>query len=95
MDKIFKPISDMILVKQIPKETKTESGIELSQAMVKTMPCKAEVMATGENTKTKKGDIILFANGIGLRLNINDIDYLLLREGQIYGILMDKKIKVI
>jgi chaperonin GroES len=92
----IKPLQDRVLVRRVQAEEKTESGIIIPDT-AKEKPQKGEVIAVGpgkllENgnklTPTvKPGDKILFSKYAGTEIEINNEEYLIMREDDILGIL--------
>jgi len=92
----IKPLQDRVLVKRVQAEEKTESGIIIPDT-AKEKPQKGEVVAVGpgkmlENgTKltptVKPGDKILFSKYAGTEIEINNEEFLIMREDDILGIL--------
>ncbi len=94
----FKPLSDRVLIKEIQKEEKTESGIIIPDTAEKEGPFQGEVVATGEGRRgvngelipmsVKKGDKILFKKGYGVdEVKIEKKEYVLMKEEDIIGII--------
>lgn len=92
----IKPLQDRVLVKRVEAEEKTESGIIIPDT-AKEKPQRGEVIAVGpgkllENgnklTPTvKPGDKILFSKYAGTEIEINNEEYLIMREDDILGVL--------
>lgn len=84
----FKPLGDRVLV-QVPEEkTKTDSGIFLPETSSKEAPTQAKVVAVSECIKNIQiGDTVVFGKYIGTQLNIDNIEYLVLEDKDIMGIL--------
>jgi len=90
----FKPLKDRVLVKYSDEPEKSAGGIYIPDT-AKEKPQKGEVIAVGpgrvENGKTrpvdvKVGDIVLFEKYSGSKVNIDDEEYLIIREDDILGI---------
>ena len=91
-----KPLQDRILVRRIIGEDKTTGGIYIPDS-AKEKPQKGEVVATGRGRRTdegahvplevKMGDKVLFTKYAGTEFNLNDEEYLMLREEDILGII--------
>jgi len=90
----FKPLKDRVLVKYSDEPEKSAGGIYIPDT-AKEKPQKGEVIAVGpgkvENGKTrpvdvKVGDIVLFEKYSGSKVNIDDQEYLIIREDDILGI---------
>jgi chaperonin GroES len=86
-----KPLADRVLIKPAPAEQKTASGIIIPDS-AKEKPQKGEVVAAGPGTKdeemqVKVGDLVLYGKYAGTELNIDGIDYLIMRQSDILAII--------
>jgi chaperonin GroES len=91
----IRPLHDRVIVKRLEEERKTASGIVLPDSATE-KPDQGEVIAVGngkilEDGKTrpldvKKGDRILFGKYSGQSVKVHDIEYLVMREEDIMGI---------
>ena len=91
----IRPLHDRVIVKRLEEERKTASGIVLPDSATE-KPDQGEVIAGGngkilEDGKTrpldvKKGDKILFGKYSGQSVKVDDIEYLVMREEDIMGI---------
>jgi len=86
----IKPLADRVLVKPAPAEEKTASGIIIPDT-AKEKPQKGEVVAVGpgkkdEPTTVKVGDAILYGKYSGTEINIEGVDYLMMRESDILAV---------
>ena len=83
----FKPLADRILLKEISEnETVTESGIILLETGNE-RPRKSEVIATGNETTIKPGAIVLHGKAAGFKLKIEEKEYIIIREADIFGVI--------
>ncbi len=92
--KNYKALFDQVVVKPIkPKET-TDSGIILSVKMTDKIE-KGEVLLVGAGlvkdgvlipSQVKIGDTVAFPNNVGTKVKLGDIDIIIMREGEVYGI---------
>ncbi len=92
----FKPLSDRIVVKPAEAEDKTAGGIILPDT-AKEKPVEGIVVAIGPgkvtedgktvNLEVKVGDKVLYGKYSGTEVSINDEDFLIMRESDIFGIL--------
>ena len=85
----FKPLADRVLVEPATAEEKTASGI-IIPATAKEKPQKGKIIAIGNGTKENKitvkvGDQVLYGKYSGTELNINGVDYLIMKESDIFG----------
>ncbi|MCD6152813.1 MAG: co-chaperone GroES [Syntrophobacterales bacterium] len=92
----IRPLHDRILVKRVEVETKTKGGIIIPDS-AKEKPFEGEVVAVGKGKKTedgkvialdvKSGDRILFSKYAGSDIKIDDIEYLIMREEDVLGVI--------
>ena len=85
----FKPLADRVLVEPATAEEKTASGIIIPDT-AKEKPQKGKIIAIGNGTKENKitvkvGDQGLYGKYSGTELNINGVDYLIMKESDIFG----------
>ncbi|MGI6491105.1 MAG: co-chaperone GroES [Pelotomaculum sp.] len=93
---MIRPLGDRVVVKPTPTEEKTKSGIVLPDT-AKEKPQEGEVIAVGsgrllENGQRvaidlKVGDKILFSKYAGTEVKIDDVEYLIMRESDILGVI--------
>ena len=86
-----RPLSDRVLVKPAEMEQKTASGIIIPDT-AKEKPMRGEVVAVGPGKKdepmsVKVGDQVLYGKYSGTEIAIDGIDYLIMRENDIYAII--------
>ncbi|MGM0613042.1 MAG: co-chaperone GroES [Bacteroidota bacterium] len=86
----FKPLGNRVLAKPVSAEDKTTGGIIIPDT-AKEKPQKAEVVAVGNGTEghemtVKPGDVIVYGKFAGTEIELNDEQYLILNEDDIYGI---------
>lgn len=86
-----KPLADRVLVKPAPAEQKTASGIIIPDS-AKEKPQRGEVVAAGPGTKdedmqVKVGDLVLYGKYAGTELNVDGVDYLIMRQSDILAII--------
>jgi chaperonin GroES len=90
----FKPLKDRVLVKYSEEPEKSSGGLYIPDT-AKEKPQKGEVVAAGpgkvEDGKTqpmgvKVGDEVLFEKYSGSKINIEEQEYLIIREDDILGI---------
>lgn len=87
----FKPLADRVLVEPVQAETKTASGIIIPDT-AKEKPQEGTVVAVGPGKKdepltVKVGDKVLYGKYSGTELKLEGKDYLIVREGDLLGIL--------
>ncbi|MDH3004769.1 MAG: co-chaperone GroES [Candidatus Shikimatogenerans sp. JK-2022] len=90
MDKI-QPLYDRVLIKPLPVESKTYSGIIIPDTAKKKSK-KGEVVEVGKGKNkqkmtVKKGDIVLYGKYSGTNINIDGKKYLIMHESDIYAII--------
>jgi chaperonin GroES len=92
----FKPLKDRVLVKYSDEPEKSKGGLYIPDT-AKEKPQKGEVVAVGPGKITddgkqqamdvKVGDTVLFEKYAGSKINIDDQEYLIIREDDILGII--------
>jgi chaperonin GroES len=96
----FRPLHDRVLVQPLDGEDKTAGGIIIPDT-AKEKPSEGKVIAVGPGTKTedgkilpmevKVGDLVLFGKWSGTEVKINGIEYSIMKESDIMGIMSKKK----
>jgi chaperonin GroES len=91
----FKPLKDRVLVKYSEEAEKSAGGLYIPDS-AKEKPQKGEIVAVGpgrvtEDGKLQKmdvkiGDVILFDKYSGSKITMDDVEYLIIREEDILGI---------
>jgi len=82
----FKPLKDRVFVKYSEEAEKTAGGIYIPES-AKEKPQKGVIEAVGSEVKEiKVGDIILFDKYSGSKINIDNNEYLIIKEEDILGI---------
>jgi chaperonin GroES len=92
----LKPLADRVVVKPKEAEEKTKSGILLPDT-AKEKPQQGEVVAVGPGKisdagslikmEVKVGDQILYGKYSGTEVTVDDVEYLIMRESDIFAIL--------
>ena len=87
----IKPLADRILIKPIEVESVTKSGIIIPDTAIE-KPQKGEVVAVGngrpdEPITVKVGDTVLYGNCVGSELKLDNLDYLIMRESDVFAII--------
>lgn len=95
----FKPLHDRVLLRRLESDNKTAGGIIIPDT-AKEKPAEAEVIAVGdglrdENGKltplaVKAGDIVLFSKWSGSEITLDGVEYLVVKESDIMGIIDGK-----
>jgi chaperonin GroES len=82
----LKPLKDRVLVKYAEEEERTKGGIYVPDT-AKEKPQKGEVVAVGSEVKeVKKGNTVLFDKYSGSKVQVDDQDYLVIKEEDILAI---------
>ena len=91
----FKPLKDRLLVKYSAEAEKSAGGIIIPET-AKEKPQKGEVVAVGAGRVTddgklqalevKVGDVVLFEKYAGSKINMENTEYLIIREDDVLGI---------
>jgi len=91
----FKPLRDRVLVKYSEEAEKTAGGLYIPDT-AKEKPQKGQVVAVGPGKVTddgklqpvsvKEGDTVLFDKYSGSKVTMDDVEYLIIREEDILGI---------
>lgn len=92
----LRPLSDRILVERVEEDEKTKGGIIIPDT-AKEKPAEGKVVATGngrmgEDGKllamdVKVGDRVLFSKYGGTDVKIDGIDYLIMRQDDVLGVI--------
>ncbi len=93
---MIRPLGERVVVKALPSEEKTRGGIVLPDT-AKEKPQEGEVIAVGSGKlletgqrvpiDLKPGDKILFSKYAGNEVKIDDVEYLIMRESDILGVI--------
>jgi len=92
-----KPLGDKLLIQRAETQQQTESGIYLPES-AKDKPKEGKIIAVGNgrlNQETgerisfsvKEGDNVLFTSYAGTEIKIDNVDYLIMTEDDILGII--------
>ena len=92
----FRPLHDRVVVKRVAEEEKTKGGIIIPDT-AKDKPMEGEVVAVGPGAREEKGalvapdvkagDRILFGKWSGTEVKLDGVEYLIMKESDIMGIL--------
>jgi len=81
-----KPLKDKVFVRYAEEEERTAGGIYVPET-AKEKPQKGTVEAVGSEVKeVKVGNTILFDKYSGSKIKANDLEYLIIKEEDILGI---------
>ena len=86
----IKPLADRVLVQAEAAEETTASGIIIPDT-AKEKPMRGKIIAVGSGTKkqpmtVKTGDTVLYGKYAGTEIVVNDVEYLIMRESDIFAI---------
>ena len=87
----IRPLADRVLVAPLAAETTTASGLIIPDS-AKEKPSKGIIIAVGTGTKeealtVKVGDTVLYGKYAGTELKLEETDYLIMRESDIFAII--------
>lgn len=93
----IRPLADRVVVKPADREAQTKSGIFLPDTASRERPMEGTILAVGEGRlddngqrvpmQVRAGDTVLFAKYGGTEYRVDDVDYLILSEKDILGII--------
>jgi len=96
----FRPLHDRVVVKRIEAEEKSTGGIIIPDT-AKEKPQQGEVIAVGPGGRDEAGklipidvqvgDRVLFAKWSGTEVKIDGDEYLIMKESDIMGVLVEGK----
>jgi chaperonin GroES len=91
----FRPLHDRVVVRRIDAEEKTRGGIIIPDT-AKEKPQEGEVIAVGSGGRNERGELValdvkagdrvLFGKWSGTEVKIDGVDYLIMKESDIMGI---------
>ena len=98
----FRPLHDRIVVRRINAEEKTKGGIIIPDT-AQEKPSQGEVIAVGPGGRDetgklipidlKTGDRVLFGKWSGTEVKLDGVEYLIMKESDIMGVLEDSVAK--
>ncbi|MFZ5647720.1 MAG: co-chaperone GroES [Bacillota bacterium] len=93
---MIRPLGERVVVKPLPSEEITKGGIVLPDT-AKEKPQEGEVVAVGSGRlldngtrvaiDLKVGDKVLFSKYAGNEIKIDNVEYLIMREADILGVI--------
>ena len=96
----FRPLHDRVVVRRLESEEKTKGGIIIPDT-AKEKPQEGEIIAVGSGARdesgklvpldVKAGDRILFGKWSGTEVKIDGDEYLIMKESDIMGVLVEAK----
>ena len=94
----FRPLHDRVVVRRIEAEEKSTGGIIIPDT-AKEKPSQGEVIAVGPGGRDEagklipihiqEGDRVLFGKWSGTEVKIDGVEYLIMKESDIMGILVE------
>ena len=98
----FRPLQDRVLVRRIEQEEKTAGGIIIPDT-AKEKPQEGRVVAIGPGGRDESGKLIpidvkvgdraLFGKWSGTEVKIEGVEYLIMKESDIMGVLTEAEAK--
>ena len=87
----IKPLADRVIIEPAAAEEKTASGIIIPDT-AKEKPQKGTVLAAGPGKKDepmtlKAGDVVLYGKYSGTEINMEGVNYLIMRESDVLAII--------
>ena len=96
----IKPLGDRLVVERLEEETKSAGGIIIPDN-AKEKPKQGKVLAVGPGAKDENdkrapmdvsvGDTILFTQWAGNDIKLEGVEYLVMKESDVIGIIEDSK----
>ena len=94
----FRPLHDRVVVKRITAENKSAGGIIIPDS-AQEKPSQGEIIAVGPGGRDESGKLIpidlrvgnrvLFGKWSGTEVKIDGVDYLIMKESDIMGVLQE------
>jgi chaperonin GroES len=98
----FRPLHDRVVVKRIEAEEKSAGGIIIPDS-AKEKPQQGEVISVGPGGRDESGklipidvqvgDRVLFGKWSGTEVKLDGVEYLIMKESDIMGVLTDVETK--
>jgi chaperonin GroES len=98
----FRPLHDRVVVRRVEEDTKTKGGIIIPDT-AQEKPMQGEVIAVGPGARdeagklvpldVKAGDYVLFGKWSGTEVKIDGVEYLIMKESDIMGVLEGRSAK--
>ena len=98
----LRPLQDRVLIRRVEPETKTAGGIFIPDT-AQEKPMEGEVVAVGPGVRdeggklypldVKSGDRVLFGKWSGTEVKIDGVEYLIMKESDIMGVLEEAQTK--
>ena len=94
----FRPLHDRVVVKRIDADTESAGGIIIPDT-AQEKPSQGEIIAVGPGRRDeggelvpidlKVGDRVLFGKWSGTEVRLDSIDYLIMKESDVMGVLQE------
>ena len=94
----FRPLHDRVAIRRLEGEVKSKGGIIIPDT-AKEKPQEGEVIAAGPGGRNeegqlvpldvKPGDRVLFGKWSGTEVKLDSVDYLIMKESDIMGVLQE------
>jgi chaperonin GroES len=94
----FRPLHDRVVVKRIDADTESAGGIIIPDT-AQEKPSQGEIIAVGPGGRDeggelvpidlKVGDRVLFGKWSGTEVKLDSIDYLIMKESDVMGVLQE------
>jgi chaperonin GroES len=98
----FRPLHDRVVVKRIDAEEKSAGGIIIPDT-AKEKPSQGEIIAVGPGGRDEQGKLVpldvqvgnrvLFGKWSGTEVKIDGVEYLIMKESDIMGVLEEAQTK--
>ncbi len=98
----FRPLHDRVVVRRVDQDQKSAGGIIIPET-AQEKPMEGEVVAVGAGGRTedgkliamdvKAGDRVLFGKWSGTEVKIDGVEYLILKESDLMGIIEETAAK--
>jgi chaperonin GroES len=98
----FRPLHDRVVVERIDAEAKSAGGIIIPDS-AQEKPSQGKIVAIGPGGRDeagklipidlKKGDRVLFGKWSGTEVKLDSVDYLIMKESDIMGVLQETEAK--
>jgi chaperonin GroES len=98
----FRPLHDRVVVKRIDAEEKSSGGIIIPDT-AKEKPSQGEIIAVGPGGRDESGKLVpldvqvgnrvLFGKWSGTEVKIDGVEYLIMKESDIMGVLEESQAK--
>ena len=98
----LRPLHDRVIVRRIEQDQKTAGGIIIPDT-AKEKPQEGEIVAAGPGARNeqgqlipidvKPGDRVLFGKWSGTEVKIDDVEYLIMKQSEVMGVLAETEIR--